>query len=69
MFGRQSLVDLLTLIQARRINAVQAKSIMMLIVDGDKRTPTQIAAESGMLEEKLTEAELTDQCRAVIAEN
>lgn len=47
-FGHKKLAELITLVNEETVNVANGKQIMMRIIDGDQRLPSQIAAELGM---------------------
>lgn len=49
VFGHKKLCDLITLVHEESVSGINGKKIMQMIIDGDERSPSQIAAEVGMI--------------------
>lgn len=68
-FGLKKLVDLLSLLKDSQISVANGKEIMMRIIDGDERMPTEIAANSGFTGEVITSAEVKAAVDEVVNKN
>lgn len=69
VFGHKKLCDLITLVHEESVSAINAKKIMHMIIDGDERMPSQIAAEVGMIGKVEIGKELIGQVRECIKEH
>lgn len=47
-FGYKKLMNLLEMVEDKKLTTTNGKKVMMEIIDGDKRMPNEIAAELGM---------------------
>ncbi len=68
-FGLKKLVDLLSLIKDSRISVANGKEIMMRIIDGDQRMPTEIADSLNFTGEVITSAEVKAAVDDILAKN
>ena len=68
-FGLKKLVDLLSLLKDSQISVANGKDIMMRIIDGDERMPTEIAATSGFTGDVITSAEVKAAVDEVVNKN
>lgn len=68
-FGHKKLAELITLVNEETVNVANGKQIMMRIIDGDQRLPSQIAAELGMTGKVELSKELIAQVKEVVDSN
>ena len=57
-FGFKKLVELITMVHEDEITVANAKQVMYAIVDGDERTPSEIAKHAGFVGEVITSDEV-----------
>lgn len=69
VFGHKKLAELIMLIHDETVNVANGKQIMMRIIDGDQRQPSQIAAELGMTGKVEMNKELMAQVKEVVETN
>jgi len=53
-FGYKKLHELILMVHEREVTVANAKLIMQLMIDGDKRSPKRIAKEQGFVGETIT---------------
>ena len=58
-FGHKKLFELITMVHEQSITVANAKQVMMAIIDGDERMPSQIAEDSGFVGGTMTSEEVT----------
>ena len=68
-FGLKKLVDLLQLIKDSQISVANGKEIMMKIIDGDERMPTEIADQLGFTGAVITSAEVKAAVDDILSKN
>jgi len=68
-FGLKKLVDLLNLIKDSQISVANGKEIMMKIIDGDERMPTEMADKLGFTGAVITSAEVKAAVDDVLSKN
>lgn len=68
-FGPKKLLDLLTLIKDQQISTENAKTLTQVIIDGDERLPTEIAADMGFTGEVVIPQDLKDAAADVVKNN
>ena len=68
-FGHKKLVELITMVHEQSVTVANAKQVMMAIVDGDERMPSQIAEDSGFVGGPTTPDEVKQACADIIAAN
>ena len=68
-FGHKKLVELITLVhEDQNITVQNAKQIMMSIVDGDDRMPSEIAEEQGFVGSSATSDEVLQAVAAALSD-
>ena len=68
-FGHKKLVELITLVhEDQNITVQNAKQIMMSIVDGDDRMPSEIAEEQGFVGGSATSDEVLQAVAAALSD-
>jgi len=60
------LIQFLEMVNSKDISAANAKDIMMHIIDGEEKSPIDIAKESGYLGGPISDKDLEDICLQVI---
>lgn len=68
-FGHKKLVDLLSLIKDQKISNENAKDITYLIINGDNRMPTDIAADLGFTGEVKISDDLKTAVESAVKNN
>ena len=63
-FGHRKLFELISMVHDQEITAGNAKQVMMAIIDGDSRMPSEIAEEHGFMGGIAT----SDEVKAVVSE-
>ena len=57
-FGHKKLAELITMVSDQEITVANAKQVMMAIIDGDARMPSEIAEEQGFVGTIITSEEV-----------
>ena len=65
-FGHKKLVELITMDHEQSITTANALQVMMVIIDGDTRMPTEIAEEHGFVGGPVTTDEVRNAVTACI---
>jgi len=65
-FGQKKLFDLITMVETGLVTMANAKQVMMKIVDGDDRKPTEIAKDLGYIGGAHTDQAVIDAVHAVL---
>ena len=68
-FGHKKLFELITMVHEQSITVANAKQVMMAIIDGDERMPSQIAEDSGFVGGTMTSEEVTQAVEDAIRDN
>ena len=68
-FGHKKLVELLTMLHENDITTANGKLVMMQIIDGDERSPKEIAQDLGLTATVTINQEVQDAVAQVIEEN
>jgi len=68
-FGHKKLVELIMMVHDQSITVANAKQVMMAIIDGDERKPSQIAEDSGFVGGGLTSEEVKNACILAVEEH
>ena len=68
-FGQRRLSELLLLVQKNELTVANGKQVMMQIVDGDKRMPSEIAEDMGLLGGQTTGSEIAEAVKEVTDNN
>lgn len=68
-FGFQRLVDLIGMIKENQVTTINAKQVMMAIIDGDQRLPSVIADELGFRGGAVADEAIVVQVGIVIDQN
>ena len=63
-FGHKKLMELITMVHEQTITVSNAKQVMMAIIDGDERMPSDIAEDSGF----VGGPEINDEVKAAVDE-
>ena len=59
-FGYKKLGDFILMVHAQKITVANAKLVMMAIIDGDSRSPDEIAETQGLMGGMMTSDEVRD---------
>lgn len=67
-FGHKKLAELITMVSEQDITVANAKQVMMAIIDGDVRMPSEIAEEQGFVGTMITSEEVRSAVNQVLSD-
>lgn len=68
-FGEKNLIEFLEMVNSKDVSANNAKDIMMRIIDGEEKSPLEIAKDSGYLGGPISDNDLEDVCNQVLEDD